>query len=251
MFDKEIEFSAHEDYFAFKEDYPIPTKLNIPEWYKKLEDTILNRTVKGCIPFLDTLTSGYLLKMPQDFYVRHNVDNKNEQGEIFKDSFQTFALHGNSQILHTRSINLNSGIDVHPTRQLEGSPLVNKNKNLPFYKILNPWKIKTPKGYSCLFVSPLNNSDDRFSIIPAIVDTDTFPNEINFPIVINGDKYPVLETTIKKGTPYVQVIPFKRDAWKMNTKPKKQKEVQNSNLFYALKIIHAYKEKYWSKKKWK
>jgi hypothetical protein len=40
MFDKEIEFSAHEDYFALKEDYPTPIKLNIPEWYKKLEHTI-------------------------------------------------------------------------------------------------------------------------------------------------------------------------------------------------------------------
>jgi hypothetical protein len=103
---------------------------------------------------------------------------------------------------------------IHPI-QLEGSPYVEKNKNLPFYKIINPWIIKTPPGYSCLFVPPLNNTDDRFSIIPAIVDTDTFPNEINFPIVINGDKYPTLDTVLKKGTPYVQVIPFKRDKWKM------------------------------------
>ena len=43
MFNKEIEFSAHEDYFALKEDYPTPVKLNIPEWYKKLEDTRKNR----------------------------------------------------------------------------------------------------------------------------------------------------------------------------------------------------------------
>ena len=50
MFDKEIEFSAHEDYFALKEDYPIPTKLNIPEWYKKLDHTILNKTVKDISP---------------------------------------------------------------------------------------------------------------------------------------------------------------------------------------------------------
>jgi hypothetical protein len=97
-------------------------------------------------------------------------------------------------------INLNSTNSRYSsTEQLEGSPLIEKNKNLPFHKIINPWKIKTPKGYSCLFVPPLNNSDDRFSIIPGIVDTDTFPNEINFPIVINGDKYPTLETTIKKG----------------------------------------------------
>jgi hypothetical protein len=145
MFDKEIEFSAHEDYFSQNEDYPIPIKLNIPEWYKKLEHSLQNLTVKGCMPFLDTLTSGYLLKIPQDFNVRHNVDNKNEEGKIFKDSFQTFGLHQFSQLLHAKYINLNSGLDSHPPKQLEGSPLVEKNKNLPFYKILNPWKIKTPK----------------------------------------------------------------------------------------------------------
>ena len=251
MFNKEIEFSTHEDYFALKEDYPIPTKLNIPEWYKKLEHTVLNKTIKGCIPFLDSLTTGYILKMPQDFYVRHNVDNKNEKGEEFKDSFQTYGLHDQSQLLNAKYINLNSGFDTHSLKQVEGSPFIEKNKNLPFYKIINPWKIKTPKGYSCLFVPPLNNSDDRFSIIPGIVDTDTFPNEINFPIIVNGDKYPILETLIKKGTPYVQIIPFKRDSWKMVIKPRKQKEIQTSRLFYGLKLLNIYKDKYWNKKSWK
>jgi hypothetical protein len=203
------------------------------------------------MPFLDSLTAGYILKMPQDFHVRHNVDNKNEKGEEFKDSFQTFGLHDQQQLLHTKYVNLNSEIDTHSLKQVEGSPFIEKNKNLPFYKIINPWKIKTSKGYSCLFVPPLNNSDDRFSIISGIVDTDTFPNEINFPIIINGNKYPVLEDTIKKGTPYVQIIPFKRDSWKMSLKPRKQKEIQNSRLFYGLKILNIYKEKYWNKKSWK
>ena len=251
MFNKDIEFSAHEDYFVLKEDYPTPIKLNIPEWFKKLEHSVLDKTVKGCMPFLDSLTSGYLLKIPQDFHVRHNVDIKNEKGEEKKDSFQTFGLHEASQLLYAKSINLNSGLNTHPTKQVEGSYFIEKNKNLPFYKILNPWKIKTPKGYSCLFVPPLNNSDDRFSIIPGIVDTDSFPIEINFPIIINGDKYPILETTIKKGTPYVQIIPFKRDNWKMSIKPKKQKEIQNSKLFYGLRVLNVYKDKYWNKKLFK
>ena len=251
MFDKEIEFSAHEDYFALKEDYPIPAKLNIPEWFKKLEHSLMHKTIKGCMPFLDSLTSGYILKMPQDLYIRHNVDNKNEKGEEFKDSFQTFGLHDFYAVTSAKCININTGNDAHAIRQLEGSPLIKKNKDLPFYKILNPWKIKTPKGYSCLFVSPLNNSDDRFSIISGIVDTDTFPNEINFPIVLNGDKYPVFEDTIKKGTPYVQIIPFKRESWKMVTKPRKQKEIQNSRIFYGLKLLNIYINKYWNKKLWK
>ena len=251
MFNKEIEFSAHEDYFAQKEDYPTPIKLNIPEWYKKLEHSILNKTVKGCMPFLDSLTAGYVLKMPQDFYVRHNVDNENEKGEKIKDSFQTFGLHDMFQLINAKNINLNSGRDIHSTKQVEGSPFIEKNKNLPFYKIINPWTIKTPKGYSCLFVPPLNNADDRFSIIPGIVDTDTFSNEINFPIIINGDKYPILETIIKKGTSYVQIIPFKRDPWKMTIKPRKQKEIQNARIFYGLKLLNIYKDKHWNKKSWK
>jgi len=251
MFNKEIEFSAHEDYFAQKEDYPTPIKLHMPEWFKKLNHSLENKTIKGCMPFLDTLTSGYLLKMPQDFNVRHNVDSKDNKENLIKDSFQTFALNGYRDFLYGKSINLNSGIDIHPIKQVEGSYFIEKNKNLPFYKIINPWKIKTPKGYSCLFVPPLNNSDDRFSIIPGIVDTDNFPLEVNFPIIINGDKYPILETTIKKGTPYVQIIPFKRDSWKMSIKPRKQKDIQNSRIFYNLKLLHVYKEKYWNKKLWK
>jgi len=251
VFDKEIEFSAHEDYFSLKEDYPIPTKLNIPEWYKNLEHYVNNFTVKGCMPFLDSLTAGYLLKMPQDFHVRHNVDSKDKDGNNIKDSFHTYGLHGVLNFLNAKFLNLNSGMDVHAVKQAENSPHAEKNKNLPFYKILNPWKIKTPKGYSCLFVPPLNNNDDRFSIIPGIVDTDTFPNEINFPIVLNGDKYPVLNTLIKKGTPYVQVIPFKRDSWTMIFKPRKQKETQNSRIFYGLNLINIYKNKYWAKKSWK
>jgi hypothetical protein len=247
MFNREIEFSAHEDYFALKEDYPTPIKLNIPEWYKNLENTLSNKTIKGCMPFLDSLTAGYLLKTPQDFHIKHNV--KNEQG--LKDSFSTFGMSPMRAIVLEKLVNLNSGVDCHPVNQLEGSPYIEKNKNLPFYKIMNPWKIKTPKGYSCLFVPPLNNADDRFSIMSGIVDTDTFPNEINFPIVLNGDKYPVLETLIKKGTPYVQIIPFKRESWKMMFKPRKQNEVKNSFIFYNLKVIHMYKDKYWNKKSWK
>jgi hypothetical protein len=249
MFSKEIEFSTHEDYFALQEDYPIPIKLNIPDWFKKLEHSILKKTIKGCMPFLDTLTSGYLFKMPQDFYLRHNVDNLNEK---IKDSFQTFSLHDVSPILGAKAMNLNSGIDIHPLFQVEGSPFVEKNKNLPLYKIINPWTIKTPKGYSCLFLPPLNNSDDRFSIVPGIVDTDTFPHAVNFPIIINSDKYPVLETIFKKGTPYVQIIPFKRDSWKMTLKPITQNKLQSLRLFFSgLKLINTYKDKYWIKKSWK
>ena len=153
----------------------------------------------------------------------------------------------------SRSLNLSASMvdGVHKKEQLEGSPHVEKNKNLPFYKVLNPWRISTPPGYSCLFLPPMNNTDDRFSIMPGIVDTDTYKNEINFPFVINGDKYSILETMIKKGTPYVQVIPIKRESWKMKIEKISVKTLLTSKAFYNLNLFNIYKNKYWSKKSWK
>ena len=149
------------------------------------------------------------------------------------------------------NINYKGRPECHDIQQLEGSPLVEKNKNLTFHKILNPWIIKTPPGYSTLFVPPLNNADDRFSIIPGIVDTDSFENEINFPIVINGDKYEILDTILERGTPYVQCIPFKRESWKMQIKVIETNKYLENRFFMVKHLIHNYKKLFWKKKSWK
>ena len=250
MFSKDIEFSCPKDYFLKKEDYPIPSTLNIPDWFKKLNHDKNLPTIKGCMPFLDTLKAGYILKMPQDMNIRHNIPNIEKDNAL--DTFQQASLRGLGDVLKMKGLNLNSEyIEVHPNSQLGGCPLNKKNSDLPFHKIQNPWTIKTPPGYSCLFVPPLNNSDDRFSIIPGIVDTDTFNVEVNFPIVMNGDKYPKQELFIKKGTPYVQIIPFKRDNWKMKITPHKQNQSLMNKIFYRLNFWESYKNNFWKKKIWK
>ena len=245
-----IEFSADELITNEKNLRPIPCKLNIPDWYKELDHTATLRTIKGCMPFLDTLTTGYLLKIPNDSYLAHNIiDSDTGEKKCIWES------PGNNLPQKTKEkININvSGLSsYHPIGQLgEKCPFVKKNNWFPFLKICNPWFIKTPPGYSCLFLPPLNNQDDRFSIIPGIVDTDTFDNEINFPIIINGDKYPILETTIKKGTPYVQVIPFKRDAWKLKIKTKSEKEMIKHKFHFMKTLLHNYKNNWWHRKSWK
>lgn len=73
-------------------------------------------------------------------------------------------------------------------------------------KFMNKWLIKTPPGYSCLFIKPMNRIEERFDIIPGIVDTDKYINTINFPFILRKrDK----QFLIKKGEPMVQVIPLK------------------------------------------
>ena len=188
--------------------------------------------------------------MPQDLYVHHNFTHGDKKDSAFK-----FSYGDQQQFIDNLKLNLNKNIlNTHDIEQLGGKkggcPFIEKNSNLNFYKIANPFRIKTPSGYSCLFIPPLNNRDDRFEIISGIVDTDTFPNYINFPIVLNGDKYPVLETIIEQGTPYVQIIPFKRQGWKMQIKEDTQ-EKEVSELSVLGKLIYTYKNFFWDKKSWK
>jgi hypothetical protein len=242
---KIIEFSCPKEYLINKCFFPEPIKINIPEWYKKLKHNKNNLTIKGCVPFLDTLTTGYLLKIPQDIEVKFNIDAE-KYGK--KDTFVKFSYDEINDKIESIDLNVNNfnKKNSHPTFQLLGSPFLEQNKNNSFLKIINPWTIKTPPGYSCLFLPPLNNKDDRFEIIPGIVDTDSFTSEVNFPCIFNGYKYETLETIIKAGTPYVQIIPFKKESWKMVIKEK-----QENTIFKQYSIfINKYKNFFWNKISW-
>ena len=68
-----ITFSANKIITENKDIAPIPCKLNIPDWFKDLKHHPHDKSVKGCMPFLDTLTTGYILKTPIDYYLQHNI----------------------------------------------------------------------------------------------------------------------------------------------------------------------------------
>ncbi len=96
---------------VFKDIHPVPISQNIPDWYKKLKHKINAKTLKGCMPFLDSLTAGYLLKMPQDMLLRFNI--KKEDGE--RDTFQGFSYSDVERLCHGFMLNLNdTTIQAHP-----------------------------------------------------------------------------------------------------------------------------------------
>lgn len=248
MFRKNIEFKVIQAYIEAGLDLPVPAKKNIPQWYKDLDHKLNKKTVKGCMPFLDALTAGYIIKTPFDLAVVHNKKNPHNP-EIAHNNFS--SVHEASDSVRELNIPFNHTNEFHQPFQMEGSPLVDKNLGMGFHKFVSPWIIKTPPGYSCLFISPMNNKDDRFDIISGIVDTDTFDMPINFPFVINGDKYKSIETLIEKGTAMVQVIPFKRDTWQMKVKTYKNVDLHKSILKLFSKFFNKYKTMYWSKKSWR
>jgi len=213
-------------------DQPKPASQFIPKWYKNLESYIGGNkkpdgdgktqvTIKKCIPVFDAITAGYIITSPADVYVS------------MKDGVQHFEWSDFGLI------------GFHPVIQAPEHPLQNGNA---YPKWMNPWSIKTKLGYSTLFVQPFHR-ESVFTILPGIVDTDTYIAPINFPMVINDPKF---EGLIPKGTPIVQIIPFKRDSFKMKIGNKK---VFNEQLNVARKLQSKFFDKYkimfWSRKKYK
>jgi len=211
----------------------IPKSANnyLPDWYKNT-DSYINKekepgvsgetsaTIKKCIPVFDAITSGYIIVSVVDVYV------KNENGK---------------QIFKWPSLN---PIGFHPVEQAPIHPARNVH---PYPKWINFWSIKTPKGYSTLFVPPMHR-ESVFVILPGIVDTDKFTMPINFPFTITD---PNFEGLIPKGTPIAQVIPFKREKWVIKIGNKKElKKISMISDFLITKFYNQYKNFFWNKKEY-
>jgi|688.fasta_scaffold202465_4 hypothetical protein len=187
-----------------------------------------NHTIKKCMPVFDTLTSGYILKIPGDITVYQSKINANE-----KDYKTHFAWTDPGAV---------SGHDI---QQVEGYPHLGVH-TLGFPKFLNPWIIKTQPGYSCLFTTPMHRGVP-FTIIPGIVDTDTFDYPVNFPFQMNEKGF---EGVLKAGTPMVQVIPFKRDEFisEVYLSDHEYKEKYPKSKINTENFLDSYKKNIWHKK---
>jgi len=202
--------------------HPIPASKAVPDWWRKaplVTDQI--HTMKKCIPILDALTSGYIITLPQEVYKEKTVNS----------------------FLQDQRISL---VSEHYKRQTEAYPVPEGFDDQP-YKWINPWKITTPKGYSCLFIHPLNSQHLPFYSFSGIVDTDQHPVTVNFPFLIKKD----FEGAIPAGTPIIQVIPFKRDKWEHKIVENKEYIVEKD--FYKIfnPPFGQYKRNWWTKKEFR
>jgi hypothetical protein len=206
---------------------PEPAFKNIPEWYKNMDSYLsggkvpdgnggTTGTIKRCMPVFDAINLGYILKTPVDVYVSQKeasyADAKHfdETGEtIFLSEEKIEQGKFPKTIPHFEWANFGI-IEFHPIEQAPDHP--NKNgHHVSYPKWINPWSISTPPGYSVAFVQPWHR-ESVFTIMPGVVDTDTYTAPVNFPFVLNDIEW---EGLIPAGTPIAQVIPFKREGWQM------------------------------------
>jgi hypothetical protein len=216
-------------------DPPIPAKDLLPEWYKRMpsyctpERSItkhghFNSTIKHCMPALDAMTTGYILTLPQDLHVTEHTEA----------NISTSWPMDNMQLIENHSIEQISEYQID-TERWSASAL----------KLINRWVIKTPPGYSTLFMSPMWQDDNRFFVFPGVVDTDLYPQPINFPFLLQRG----FVGTIGYGTPFVQLIPFKRDEWDSEVGVKSE-EMRKSWLKVTRQAAHRYKQNFRSPKRY-
>tara|TARA_B100001059_G_C17838207_1_gene589754 strand:+ start:2375 stop:3085 length:711 start_codon:yes stop_codon:yes gene_type:complete len=224
------------EFFAdplFQEVFPKPQPANkyLPKYFKELAPQLTadpeSSTVKRCVPFLDAATIGYIIPMWTDVFVT--------------------ARDGEINVKFPNSFPMPDSLGKHGPDQIRGHPYKNhKYGNMPL-KWINPWGIKTPKGYSCLFTSPLNHLERRLKILDGIVDTDTYYNHIHFPFLWIEEKEG--EFLIEKGTPLIHVIPFKREKFTSTfteVNMEKYKEVRGK---IGTLMRNKYRTFFWHKRK--
>lgn len=176
---------------------PVAAKSYIPDWFRKLpaidearvspQDTGI--TIKRCLPFLDAMNTGWII--PLAATVRLDIRDGGQRVEAGWDFDRTL-------------------VSFHGAHQVRGNPMEPRAA----CKFHNFWTIVTPPGWSCLFVNPLNRPNGVFDVIAGIVDTDTYRAPVHFPFFLTAaDGLHVIE----KGSPMVQVIPFRRKTVELPT----------------------------------
>ncbi len=170
---------------------PVPAREALPDWFRRLAPVDKNHlsttdnalTVKRCMPFLDALMAGWIL--PLAATVRIDIRDNGQTVDTGWDFDKTMVSN-------------------HHPYQVNGHPMQPR----PPCKFHNHWTIRTPKGWSCLFIPPMNQPNGVVEIAAGIVDTDEYTSLIHFPFFATA---PDGLYTLEKGTPLAQVIPFRRD----------------------------------------
>jgi len=215
---------------------PKPATEYIPQWYKdaksytdpsgKKAPTLDNTpyaTIKRCMPLYDMMTAGYIMETPYDIYVRQTPEGPYFQwGANDAIAFQSMEQFQN----HPYSREINYAV-----------------------RIVIPWSIKTPKGWSIMVMEPQHHEPGIIQCASGIVDTDTFSLPFNIFLKLRD---PNFEGMIPAGTPFLQIIPFKRESWEVELGSVKEKsKIEVDKIKFNTVFFDRYKKFWWSKKEYK
>lgn len=210
---------------------PKPAYHYIPEWYKNIKafnddekkptlenGFITNRTLKSCMPFLDSLKCGYIQEAWTDIII------------TFKD--ESFSYHysvGPEPMSYRDTVSVNLPSVFAPFEFI--------------WRLY--WAPKLDDGYSALITQPFNRFDLPFVNTSGIIDADKFFHTTgNYPFYVYKDT----EIFIPQGTPLYQIIPIKRDNWKSDIEDFDEKRSKKRAADAQRMFTGTYKKLFYQKK---
>ncbi len=217
---------------------PEPAVRHVPEWYRGLakfdksnDDILLDPvnnlgtdgaqvSTKMCMPFFDATTAGYYYLLEDDLHI-----------DIDEDGRPIMWWEGEVMLADKRPI-----IDI----------VVPDNCHPIHYGWRMNWYYETPPGYSVLITHPMNRYDLPFYVQSGIVESDIW----GLPVFIAFFLKRNFIGTIPKGTPIMQIIPFKRDSWELEV-ASSDEEIEKHELMAENRrsmLYGYYKKTAWRKK---
>lgn len=220
---------------------PSPVIKSIPDWYKNADRyaTMPNGdywispdggkvvTWKACPAIYDIMGTGYVYKTPCDieFYL---TDSGTIAGRVLDNQYQDF--------LHFRA----------PMPQFT-VPFGYHENHFAWWA---DWAVELPEGYSAIYSQPYNRFDLPFITTSGIIDNDKVSLPGTMPFFISKEWTGILPA----GTPYAQIIPFKRENWQSEIVIEKaenlfKKNTENSNK-YRKPNGGVYQKHVWDRRKY-
>ena len=232
---KNINFIATSRYAYEVCPKPYPATAAIPQWWKdqkpymgtpdkpnatkiELYQGDSNATFKKCTPMLDALCFGYIIPLWADVQV------------TFENGYQVLKWRVTEPVFKDHSAD---GVE---------KPEGYGNQA---FKFINKWLPELPKGYSLFVTSPIGYPNSPFKALSAIIDYDKSNHPLFPPVFLKND----FEGIVEKGTPMVQIIPFKRDDWTSSFSQQDLEQARiNRDRDVKATIINNYVKNIWSKK---
>ncbi|MCZ4255116.1 hypothetical protein O4H53_06175 [Sulfitobacter sp. G21635-S1] len=168
----------------------------LPEWFRDLDREMDMKdahglpglTVRACLPVADVMAQGWIIPTPFDIWTV--VDPQTRAMEFRWASDLPFAP-----------------IDAHHPGQI-GAEYPPFEGAQPL-KLINPWRVVLPPGWSASFLHPVNHFELPFAEFNGTVDCDALDVPVNVPFLWTSTRGAL---RMPAGTPMVQVIPFERAA---------------------------------------
>lgn len=210
---------------------PKPAKLYLPKWYRDIQPVpehkkkydngdLTKHSVKNCMPFLDSMVSGYIQETWCDIHIGPD-DNGNIRYNYPMDP----------EIISARDSQAHVPDGFMPIE----------------FTWRQPYGVETPEGWSVIMTHPFNHTQLPYMTLTGIVDSDLyfrepFPN--NFPFFLRNG----FNGIIPAGSPMFQIIPFKRAEWTHEVTEYDEKANKRGYAPVRKAFQYGYRKAFWQRK---